>query len=61
MNKFDRIEGLVNLNNLFKFQESVNDITDDLLSDGFEYEDVKEYLIRELDSLLGDYDSHLDI
>jgi hypothetical protein len=61
MNKFDRIEGLVNLNNLFKFQESINDITDDLLSDGFEYEDVKEYLIRELDSLLGDYDSHLDI
>jgi uncharacterized protein YeeX (DUF496 family) len=61
MNKFDRIEGLVNLNDLFKFQESVNDITDDLLSDGFEYEDVKEYLIRELDSLLGDYDSHLDI
>jgi hypothetical protein len=61
MNKFDRIEGLVNLNNLFKFQESINDITDDLLSDGFEYEDVKEYLIRELDSLLGDYDSHLHI
>jgi|LakMenE01Jun11ns_1017448.scaffolds.fasta_scaffold5354992_1 hypothetical protein len=61
MNKFDRIEGLVNLNNLFKFQESINDIADDLLSDGFEYEDVKEYLIRELDSLLGDYDSHLDI
>jgi hypothetical protein len=61
MNKFDRIEGLVNLNNLFKFQESINDIADDLLSDGFEYEDVKEYLIRELDSLLGDYDSHLHI
>jgi hypothetical protein len=61
MNKFDRIEGLVNLNNLFKFQESINDIADDLLSDGFEYEDVKEYLIRELDSLLDDYDSHLHI
>jgi hypothetical protein len=61
MNKFDRIEGLVNLNDLFKFQESVNDIADRLLLEGFEYEDVKEYLIRELDSLLGDYDSHLDI
>jgi hypothetical protein len=61
MSKFERIEGLINLNDLFKFQESVNDIADRLLLEGFEYSDVKEYLIRELDSILGDYDSHLDI
>ncbi len=61
MNKFDRIEGLVNLNDLIKFQESVNDIADRLLLEGFEYSDVKEYLIRELDSILGDYDSYLDM
>ena len=63
MSKFERIEGLINLNDLFKFQESVNDIADTLLleGEGFGYSDVKEYLIRELDSILGDYDSHLDI
>jgi len=49
------------LNDLIKFQESVNDIADRLLLEGFEYSDVKEYLIRELDSILGDYDSHLDM
>jgi hypothetical protein len=61
MNKFDRIEGLIKLDDLIKFQESVNDITNILLEDGFEYSDVKEYLIKELDSMLGDYDSHLDM
>jgi hypothetical protein len=61
MTKFDRIEGLINLNDLIKFQESVNDIADRLLLEGFEYSDVKEYLIGELDSMLGDYDSHLDM
>jgi len=54
MNKFDRIEGLVNLNDLIKFQESANDIADRLLLEGFEYSDVKEYLIRELNEMLGD-------
>jgi hypothetical protein len=61
MNKFDRIEGLIKIDDLMKFQELVNDIADELVLDGFEYSDVKEYLIRELDSMLGDYDSHLDI
>ena len=61
MSKFERIEGLINLNDLIKFQESVNDIADRLLLEGFEYSDVKEYLIGELDSMLGDYDSHLDM
>jgi hypothetical protein len=54
MNKFDRIEGLIKLDDLIKFQESVNDIADRLLLEGFEYSDVKEYLIRELNEMLGD-------
>ena len=61
MSKFKRIEGLIKLEDLIKFQESVNDIADRLLLEGFEYSDVKEYLIKELDSMLGDYDSHLDM
>jgi hypothetical protein len=61
MNKFARIEGLIKIDDLMKFQELVNDIADRLLLEGFEYSDVKEYLIRELNEMLGDYDSHLDM
>jgi hypothetical protein len=54
MNTFDKIEDLIKLDDLLKFQETVNDITDHLLLEGFEYRDVKEYLIRELNVMLGE-------
>jgi hypothetical protein len=53
MNKFDRIEGLIKIVDLIKFQETVVDIADHLEFEGFELQDVKEYLIRELDEMLG--------
>jgi hypothetical protein len=54
MNKFDRIDGLIKVNDLAKFQEVVLDIADHLELEGFELQDVKEYLIRELNEMLGD-------
>ena len=54
MNKFDRIDGLIKVNDLAKFQEAVLDIADHLELKGFELQDVKEYLIRELNEMLGD-------
>lgn len=54
MNKFDRIDGLIKVNDLAIFQEAVLDIANDLELEGFELQDVKEYLIRELNTMLGD-------
>lgn len=54
MNKFDRIDGLIKVNDLAIFQETVLDIANDLELEGFELQDVKEYLIRELNTMLGD-------
>jgi hypothetical protein len=54
MNKFDRIEGLIKRKDLEIFKETVLDITDHLELEGFELQDIKEYLIRELNEMLGE-------
>ena len=54
MNKFDRIEGLIKVNDLSTFQETVLDISNHLEFEGFELQDIKEYLIRELNTMLGE-------
>ena len=54
MNKFDRIEGLINLTDLERFKETTLDISNDLELEGFDLQDIKEYLIRELNEMLGE-------
>jgi len=54
MDTLERIDGLINLKDLERFKESIQSIVDTLEDDGFELSDVKAYLQRELDELLGD-------
>jgi hypothetical protein len=40
----ERIEGLTNTNALLNFKESVNIIILDMVNEGWEYEDAKDYM-----------------
>jgi len=53
MNVLDKIDSLIKISDLEKFKETAADITDDLDREGFDYEDIKAYLVRELTILLG--------
>jgi hypothetical protein len=54
--KRERIESLLDFHSITNLKENINDIANDLLDDGFTYKDVKEYIIDQLDEILG-YDN----
>ena len=49
-----RIEGLINNNDFRLFKNSLENIVNDLELEGFELSDVRLFLLRELNELLGD-------
>jgi hypothetical protein len=49
-----RIEGLINNYDLKLFQNSLENIVNDLELEGFELSDVRLFLLRELNEVLGD-------
>ena len=49
----ERIESLLDLTFYEALREAINEVTDQLLEDGFEYSDVKEFIIEKLDEILG--------
>lgn len=49
----DRVEGLVLIKELEKFKESLQVMTDDLVDQGFDYDDIKVYFKSVLDEVLG--------
>jgi hypothetical protein len=52
----DRIDGLINQNQWLTFLNTLDDISIDLVdNEGFDYIDVKEYLIEILNEKLGKY------
>jgi hypothetical protein len=50
----ERIESLLDFHSITNLKENINDIANDLLDDGFEYSDVKEYITEQLDEILGE-------
>lgn len=50
----ERIESLLSFNKTPKLTVIINDIADQMIEDGFEYSDVKEYIIDQLDEILGE-------
>jgi len=51
--KLMRMEGIVNKQDLFDLQEAIQNITDQMLEDGFEYSDVKNFIQSQLEEILG--------
>jgi hypothetical protein len=49
----ERIEGLVNQKDLQRFKESIQYISDDLEDEGFDGSEIKAFLQREFDEMLG--------
>jgi hypothetical protein len=55
MTNLDRLEGLINQNHLEQFIEAIELIGDDLIEkEGFDPEDVRDYLNSYLKDILGD-------
>jgi hypothetical protein len=52
--KRERIESLLSFNKTPKLTVIINDIADQMLEDGFEYSDVKEFINEYLDEILGE-------
>jgi hypothetical protein len=52
--KRERIENMLSFVSFVNLKEAINDITDQMLEDGFEYSDVKEYITDQLDEILGE-------
>jgi BioD-like phosphotransacetylase family protein len=52
--KLERIESLLSFNKTPKLTVIINDIADQMLEDGFEYSDVKEFLQVEINEILGE-------
>jgi hypothetical protein len=51
----ERIDGLINRRDLELFKNALENITNDLEQEGFELPDIKAYIQRELDEVLGVY------
>ncbi len=51
--KRERIENTLGFVAIELLIEAVNETADQMLEDGFEYSDVKEYIIEKLDEILG--------
>jgi hypothetical protein len=56
----ERIEGLVLIKELESFTLSLQIMTDDLVDEGFEYNEIKAYFQLILDEQLGKFDDYLD-
>jgi len=52
--KLMRVEGIVTKLSIFELREAIQSITDQMLEDGFEYSDVKEFLLVEINEMLGE-------
>jgi hypothetical protein len=51
--KRERIENIVKFESAVKLIEAINEIADQMLEDGFEYSDVKEYINEYIEEILG--------
>ena len=51
--KRKRIENRLKFESAVKLTEAINEIADQMLEDGFEYNDVKEYIIEYVEEILG--------
>jgi hypothetical protein len=51
--KRERIENLLTFESAVQLTTAINEIADQMLNDGFEYSDVKEYIKENLDEILG--------
>jgi hypothetical protein len=51
----ERIDGLVNRRDLELFKNTLENITNELELEGFDLPDIKSYIQRELDEVLGIY------
>jgi hypothetical protein len=51
--KLDRIESILPTLDIIRLKEVINSIADNMLDDGFEYSDVKEYIKIHLTEILG--------
>ena len=51
--KRERIENLLTFESAVNLTTAINEIADQMLNEGFEYEDVKEYIKENLDEILG--------
>lgn len=49
-----RVESIVTKLNILELREAIQSITDQMLEDGFEYSDVKEFIKVQLDEILGE-------
>jgi uncharacterized membrane-anchored protein len=52
--KFERAESLVSFTAMKKFTQAIEEITKTLLADGFDDNDVKEYLERNVSFIVDD-------
>lgn len=52
----ERIEGTTNLKALNNFKTSIGKITEDMLKEGFDIQDVYEYMVQEIENKLEEYD-----
>ena len=51
-NKIDRIEGIIKTQSLNEFKASIRQITEDMLEDGFDVDEVYEYMTFEIQNYL---------
>ena len=51
--KRERIKSVLSFYSVKKLTESIDEIADAMLKDGFEYSDVKEYIKENLEEILG--------
>ena len=52
--KRERIESVLSFYSVKKLTESIDEIADAMLADGFEYSDVKEYIKENIEEILGE-------
>jgi len=51
--KRERIESVLSFYSVKKLTESIDEIAEIMLADGFEYSDVKEYIKENIEEILG--------
>jgi hypothetical protein len=49
-----RVESIVTKLSILELREAIQSITDQMLEDGFEHSDVKEFLLIEINEMLGE-------
>jgi len=52
--KRERIENILSFTSAHKLTKAINEIADQMLEDGFEYSDVKEYIDEYVTEILGE-------